>query len=245
MALQTPDLQAIVERLEKLEAQNRRMKQAGAVALILAVAMVVMGQGPTSRTVEANEFLLKDANGKVRGRWSLRAHGPGFALLDANDKERVALDVLDAGAGLTLSDASGRQRTHLVATVSGPGLSLTDANGKARLSVFTDDLANSAGLVLHDEKGNQPVRLTAGPGRAHLILFPAGEEPTARLIYLGAGPGSGPGSGPQVMVKDKEGFYTSIGTTDLRSPRTGATGKTSAASVILFDKDNKVLWQAP
>ena len=46
-------------------------------------------------------------------------------------------------------------------------------------------------------------------------------------------------------VSDKEGFQTKIGTTDLVTPRTGETHKTSAASMILFDKDRKVLWQAP
>jgi hypothetical protein len=233
--------QALAARLEKLEKQNRRIKGIGIVLLVLAAALVLMGQTPGHRTVEANEFVLKDADGTVRGRWSVAALGPRFVLLDATGKERVAFNMNPGGAGLTLSDASGRARAHLVATVNGPGLLLTDANGKDRLFLFADDTENSAGLGLQDEKGSQPVRLTVGPDRAHLILFAPGERPTDRLIYLEAGPGLG----PQVMVKDKEGFYTSIGTTDLRSPRTGATGKTSAASVILFDKDNKVLWQAP
>jgi hypothetical protein len=242
MAPEMPELREVVERLEKLERQNRWLKQAAPLVALAALCGLLMAQTPGHRTVEANEFVLKDADGTARGRWSVGAYGPGFVLLDANGKNRVALDVLDpAGAGLTLSDASGRQRTHLVATVNGPGLHLTDANGKDRVLVTADDTEDSAGLFLYDKKGNQPVRLSVGPGRAHLILFPPGEAPTDRLIYLVAGPGLG----PQVTVKDKEGFYTSIGTTDLRSPRTGATGKTSAASVMLFDKDNNVLWQAP
>jgi hypothetical protein len=156
-------------------------------------------------------------------------------------RQIVRLCGCETGAGLVLWDASGKDRARFLAAVNGPGLDLMDANGKNRLSLGADDTEDSAGLFLYDKEGNQPVRLSAGPGRAHLILFPPGEAPTARLIYLGVGPGLG----PQVMVKDKEGFSTTIGTTDLRSPRTGASGKTSAASVILFDKDDKVLWQAP
>ena len=34
MTSQTPDMQAVLERLEKLERQNRRMKRAGAAALV-------------------------------------------------------------------------------------------------------------------------------------------------------------------------------------------------------------------
>ena len=52
-------------------------------------------------------------------------------------------------------------------------------------------------------------------------------------------------AGPQVFLYDREGFQTTIGTTDLVTPRTGETHKTSAASLVLFDKDKKVLWKAP
>ena len=38
---------------------------------------------------------------------------------------------------------------------------------------------------------------------------------------------------------------TVIGSIDLETPRTGETHKTSAASVVLFDKDKQVVWQAP
>ena len=50
----------ITEHLEKLERQNRRMKQAGVVALIIAAAVLLMGQASPNRTVEANEFVLRD-----------------------------------------------------------------------------------------------------------------------------------------------------------------------------------------
>ncbi len=62
MSSPTPDWTAVVERLEKLERQNRRMKQAGAVALVLAAAVLLIGQAPRTRIVEANEFILKDSD---------------------------------------------------------------------------------------------------------------------------------------------------------------------------------------
>lgn len=46
-------------------------------------------------------------------------------------------------------------------------------------------------------------------------------------------------------VSDKQGFRTKIGSTELETPRTGETHKTSAASVVLFGKDGKTLWSAP
>ena len=55
------------------------------------------------------------------------------------------------------------------------------------------------------------------------------------------------GGGDEVglRLQDKEGFGTHIGRTDLATPRTGETHKTSAASLVLFGKDGKVLWSAP
>ena len=38
---------------------------------------------------------------------------------------------------------------------------------------------------------------------------------------------------------------TTLGVADLKTVKTGGTSTTSAASVILFGKDGKVLWQAP
>ncbi len=52
MSLPTPDWPAVVERLEKLEKHNRRLKQRGAVALIIAAAVSLMGQASPQRTVE-------------------------------------------------------------------------------------------------------------------------------------------------------------------------------------------------
>ena len=50
---------------------------------------------------------------------------------------------------------------------------------------------------------------------------------------------------PNLMLSDDEGFRTEIGRTDLMTPLTGETHKTSAASLIMFGKDDKVIWRAP
>src|SRR5882762_9686826 len=79
-----PSLHALTERMATLEAQNRRLKQAGFAALILTSAAVLMGQMQTSRFIEANAFHLKDADRKVRARLSMyAADRPTLSLLDA------------------------------------------------------------------------------------------------------------------------------------------------------------------
>ena len=51
--------------------------------------------------------------------------------------------------------------------------------------------------------------------------------------------------GPNITVEDKEGYSTEIGGTDLVQTKTGKKEQTPAASLVLFDKDKKVLWSAP
>ncbi len=95
MFTDTPDPQSVTERLEKLERQNRRMKRAGVMALIVVGAILLMGQtAPKSRTIEAetlaaHEFvllgryngghpiaLLTNAGGKVVDEPILQFFGP-------------------------------------------------------------------------------------------------------------------------------------------------------------------------
>src|SRR5438445_12685150 len=95
--MQSPDpsLRALAERVAKLEAQNRRLKQAEISALILASAAVLMGQTQTSRVLEANAFHLKDADGRVRARLSMdAADRPTLSLLDTK-----GLPVASLGGG--------------------------------------------------------------------------------------------------------------------------------------------------
>ena len=52
MTPETLELRAVAERLERLERQNRRLKYAGAAALVLVSAALVMGQAaPVPETI--------------------------------------------------------------------------------------------------------------------------------------------------------------------------------------------------
>jgi hypothetical protein len=47
-------------------------------------------------------------------------------------------------------------------------------------------------------------------------------------------------------LSDDAGFKSSLGVTkELVTLRTGETHQTSAASLLLFDKDKNVIWKAP
>jgi hypothetical protein len=71
MQIPKSTLEALADRVAKLEAQNRRLKKAGIASFIVAAAVIAMGQAPEKKVIEANEFVLQDASGKMRARLSL------------------------------------------------------------------------------------------------------------------------------------------------------------------------------
>ncbi|HLY61934.1 MAG TPA: hypothetical protein VKV95_14405 [Terriglobia bacterium] len=177
MRSQTPELQAVLERLEKLERQNRKLKRAGALALATVAAVVLMGQAvPKSHIVEAEEFVARDSSGKIQ------------ATLNAN------------------------------------GLMFTAGNAK-----FT--LLNRSGLVVSDEDGNFAIELQAYKNGLHLN--------NSRLESVHGT------FGPYLKLTDYQGFQSLLGVAELETAGTGESHKTSASSLVMFDKGQRVIWRAP
>src|SRR3974377_2102646 len=79
------ELQAIADRIEKLEKQNRRIKRGGVTLFVAVSALVLMGQTmPTPHVVEAQKFVLKDASGNVRGWMGVIGEGSELTLGNIN-----------------------------------------------------------------------------------------------------------------------------------------------------------------
>ena len=129
-------LTALVERVERMERQNRRIKFSGAVVLVLAAGTLLMGQAsPMRRVVEAEEFVLRDESGVKRGALAVLPGGvAGLAISDRSGEPRVSLTVYHGGEPvLTLSDKDGRSRASLVLLPDGsPSFYLKDQSGKVR-----------------------------------------------------------------------------------------------------------------
>ncbi len=62
------------------------------------------------------------------------------------------------------------------------------------------------------------------------------------MLSMGAGPSW---KERTAKIPQQANELAKIGSTELETPRTGETHKTSAASVVLFGKDGKALWTAP
>src|ERR1700732_2075111 len=74
------DLQALSVRLDKLETQNRRWKLASIVLALTSASLILIAAKPAdridsavihARTVEAQDFVVKDEDGQIRARLTL------------------------------------------------------------------------------------------------------------------------------------------------------------------------------
>src|SRR5438094_759723 len=97
----TPDLAAVVARLERVEndnadlkRQNRRLKRAGVGLLLLGVAGLLAGAGQPAKTVEAEKFVLLDTFGRPRAVLGITksADDPSVTLMlfDTDERPRAA-----------------------------------------------------------------------------------------------------------------------------------------------------------
>ena len=89
-----PELHAILERVGKLEAQNRRLRWGNVAILALFSAAILMGQAaPSPRVVEAQRFILKDSDGNVRGWMGTIGKGSELILGNVNAQPMIRLIV--------------------------------------------------------------------------------------------------------------------------------------------------------
>jgi hypothetical protein len=148
MATQRTDLDEVLERVTNLEKENRRLKQIGIAALIAACSLVVMGQASQRKTIEANEFILKDTSGNVRARLSVndKNMGASLSLIERNGDLDLMLSAKDSvGGNLILSE--GKESLLLTASQA----DFVHSEGE-KTSLLKGQLSSNA-LFLSDGEG--------------------------------------------------------------------------------------------
>jgi len=149
-----PTMDNIVQRLERLERENRQWKRIGALVVVGIAAVVLMGQGRPSKVaevIEAEEIIIRDKNKQVR----VSISSLGIHVLNAEEVTSVFSD------GITLGTRKLRLMV-LSNTSTGPSLSLMDRQGNIRallgasLELIRTGAVNrraESSLALFDKKG--------------------------------------------------------------------------------------------
>jgi hypothetical protein len=124
MSVDAPALRHILERLDAVERQNRRMKRAGMATAGIIAAIVLMGQAqpetpPASKkntVLEAEQFIVRDAKGRRRGLFGLDhpespGHSPVRIGLYNEGSSSAVMYLSDGFGGVTVtSGAEGKAR---------------------------------------------------------------------------------------------------------------------------------------
>jgi hypothetical protein len=158
MSQQTPDMSLIIQRLNKLEKQSRRLSVALALVGVFAACLIFPGaRFHRGRTVTARRIVLQDEAGTTRAILGMRSAGPGLTLYDENGENIEALlTVLHTGPVLSLYDANGTTRVLLGVTPKGATLAFNGPKGKLRAEIGL--LSNTPNITFFDSKG-KPVYL--------------------------------------------------------------------------------------
>ncbi len=131
-----PTIETLARRLDRVERENRHMKQAGVVALAVIAAVVLMGQATPSKVakvIEAEKFVVRDKSGKVRAELSMSADGsPQLILRSSEGKSGAVLAVgTDGSPSLVLYDRNDKPRIGLSVSADGsPDLVMFSRAGK-------------------------------------------------------------------------------------------------------------------
>jgi hypothetical protein len=258
-------------RLDRLERESRRWRRAALGAWLAIAALLLLGQGsprgarpPAPRAVEAERFVLRNAQGRAGATLGWEADDmPRLVLHDPAGRPRTLLTVGSGGApGLSLLGADGKTvRAALVVGPDGaPGLALFDAAGKPRLAaaLFHTGGAGGAGrepapaLVAYDSAG--VVRATFGLRATDVAGLELADGRGAARAVLRVQPDGA----PDLALRDGEGRgRASLGVLADGTPALnlhGADGRARAtmtfvqgrgAALALADGRGAVVWSAP
>jgi hypothetical protein len=186
-----PEKQPLEVRIERLERQNRLFRRGALTCMVALLSVALLGQTPTKHPrkaaptpapavpekIEAQSFVMKDGNGKIRAELSMAATGPALKLLDESGSPLMTLSLNDGspkGPMMRLSDAQHQAGISLtVLEGMGSQLSLVGARPdiQARMEVApegtsfemsdADGFTTSIGNGIQASKGKQPKKTTA------------------------------------------------------------------------------------
>jgi hypothetical protein len=140
--------------------------------------------------------------------------------------------------GFVLKDASGRVRAELSMSGTGPSFKLKDESGATLVTLsLNDGQPGGPFLLLSDAQHHASLNMSVLEGEGSQLAL-IGDRPD---IQLRLGVTSG---GTALELSDKDGFSAALGNT-VQTTKNGKTRNTSAASMVLFDKERKTVWSAP
>lgn len=184
----TPELQALARRLQEVEKQ------------VAHLAAIVTEQTDTDRTVVANQFLVRDDQGRRRIELGTvipegqTDESPWLGLFDANEQVRACIGVSGRGKHgaiegpwIELYDAMGNGVIEISVEESRPTIRLFNESGKATIAVATSELGPF--ITISNPNGKESLTLTIQlSGQPWLLMSDSQGDAVLKLAVEGDGP---------------------------------------------------------
>jgi hypothetical protein len=104
----TPEMQLVVERLGKLERENRRLKGLGFILLAVVGGLLLMGLTIDDPVIGAEAFTLLDEGGEPRAVFAMVNGEPTLAFFDNGGRVRAGVSVVNNSPQIVLYDPEGK-----------------------------------------------------------------------------------------------------------------------------------------
>ena len=213
--MSTEEKNPILARIERLERQNRRLKQT-ALVCVVAIAAVMLTGGLMGQTQHRKTTKRKPA-----------ATAPAAPVVPEKIEAK----------SFVLEDSAGHERAELSMSGTGPSLRLLDQSGSALVTISLNDGTPSGPmLLLSDPAHSAAMAMSVQQGAGSQLSLTGNQN---AMVHVGVTK-----DGTTLELFDQDGSSASLGNS-VKVSRNGKTQQTSAASIALFNKDRKVLWSAP
>jgi len=169
------DLSFLVQRMEKLERQNRSFKIA-AVLVVLVIASLFLSAARPVNIETAERFVVVDSSGKTLATLGADSDGlPGLSIKDpTTGKERSWLGLWNKGQEVSLGfyDQNAKERARLGILASGvTRLNMDDENGKLRAWFGQSGGGKESGIGFYDASEKERAWLGIAQGTTPRVIF--------------------------------------------------------------------------
>jgi hypothetical protein len=210
---------SIMQRLDRLERQNRLMKFALATMALGVGALCLVAAAPLNpETVTAKKFVLVDDGGLARGVLETTNGNPDL-VLNGTDGQRAVFGIAPTGPPRFI--LSGAADAMIEASVLQTGglahLAIESAKDNA-LSLMA--ISHDAVGILADSSDGEGIELTAGP-------YPGHKDGPALTLYGDTKP------------------RLTLGVASLTNGKTGGSTETPVSTITAFDKKGNFLGSWP
>jgi hypothetical protein len=164
------------ERIERIEKQNRRLKNTMFLLVLSFLALAVMGAkaGPNDghfRQIIAERITFIDGTGQERMLIGSSEDGTGIRILNKAGKKALGIGITgdEGGSGILVADKEGRPRIGLGLDEGIPSVVMVDEYGKKIMAMGGDE--KGYGFVIMD--GNEVERAGMGfkDGNAGVMIY--------------------------------------------------------------------------